>query len=289
MICTVSNPKRMGCYHQQTNLKTIDTIKNALDADTIVNFQLFDLKTMKDALCLKLNGQVLANDGADYWGYAWNNGDTRFTLTRRLGLTNETPGMDRFDNFAGAVLVAKDGKAITNPQFGASLFPGYRGRTCIGRKANGDILIYCYPDGSSGASYIHTLGQKMVDLGCVDAINYDGGASCQILCPNGSVRSSRKVATFLWFQMDKQSITTKNRCPHKEPTGNICYGSRGEGAKWTQWMLNAVTGSSLIVDGIFGAKSYVTLLAFQRTCGLVADGISGAKTRDALKVKYQEL
>ncbi len=287
MICTVSNPKRMGCYHQQKNLQTIDVVKSKMSADIIVNFQLFDLKTKKDALCLKLDGQVLANDGADYWGYAWNNGDKKFVLTRRLGLTNEVPGMDRFDNFAGSVLVAKDGKAITNPQFGTSLFPGCRGRTCIGRKADGDILIYCYSDGSSGASYIQTLGQKMVDLGCIDAINYDGGASCQIRCPNGSVRSSRPVVTLLWFELDKQNIVTKDPCPYKEPSGNIYYGSRGEGAKWTQWMLNAVTGSGLVVDGIFGAKSRVALLAFQRAYGLVADGISGAKTRAALKDKYQ--
>ncbi len=143
-----------------------------------------------------MNGKVLANDGSNYWGYAWNNGSTQLHLARVYD------GMGRYDNFAGSVLVAKDGKPIPNPEYGG-LFPGVRGRTCIGRKANGDIVIYCWPDGSAGACSMATLGQKMVDLGCIDAINYDGGGSCQMICPNGQVYSSRKVASMLWFQLKK--------------------------------------------------------------------------------------
>ena len=194
MNYTVANPTKIGCYTQSRNLKTLSAAKSALGADVIVNFQLFDMGTYKHALALKVDGQVLTTDPSPYWGYAWNNNDTKLTLVRA------TEGMQRYDNFAGSVLVCKDGKPITNPEYGV-LFPYTRGRTCIGRKANGDIVIYCWPDGSAGACTIGQLGAKMVALGCVDAINYDGGGSCQIICPDGKVYSSRYVASMLWFKL----------------------------------------------------------------------------------------
>lgn len=276
----VSNPTKMGCYTQSMgNLKTLSAAKSYLNADVIVNFQLFNWD-YTHALAFKLNGKVLANDGANYWGYCWNNGDTKL----QLGRMNDCIG--RYDNFAGSVLVAKDGKAITNPEFG-SLFPYVRGRTCIGRKANGDIVIYCWPDGSSGAVSINKLGEKMVELGCVDAINYDGGGSSQIDCPNGTVNSTRYVASMLWFQLPKTqtapvAASTVPKCPYAEPKVNIRLYSRGEGAKWMQWHLNQ-HGAKLVVDGIIGSLSRSALITFQKQHGLVADGICGALTRAALK------
>ena len=71
-------------------------------------------------------------------------------------------------------------------------------------------------------------------------------------------------------------------CPYKEPTVNIKRGSKGEGAKWTQWYLNA-NGAKLKVDGVFGEKSVEALVSFQKRAGLVADAVSGAKTRSALR------
>ena len=276
MNYVVSKPIKMGCYTQPIGyLKTISAVKSALGATVIVNFQLFN-GDYTHALAFKLNGKVLANDGSNYWGYAWNNGDTKLQLVRVYS------GMDRYDNFAGSVLVAKDGKAITNPEYGG-LFPSVRGRTCIGRKANGEIVIYCWPDGSAGACSIKQLGQKMVDLGCVDAVNYDGGGSCQMICPDGQVYSSRKVASMLWFQCATPAAQpTTSVCPYAEPTYNVTRGSRGDGAKWVQWYLNK-NGASLTVDGIFGQLSYNALMAFQKKRGLLADGICGARTRSALK------
>ena len=58
-------------------------------------------------------------------------------------------------------------------------------RTAIGIKANGDIVLYT-ADGrdsahSAGLTYAQ-LAQRMKDLGCVDAINLDGGGSTQLHC-----------------------------------------------------------------------------------------------------------
>jgi len=55
-----------------------------------------------------------------------------------------------------------------------------------------------------------------------------------------------------------------------------------ETVKYLQSKLNAV-GASLVVDGIFGAKTEAAVIAFQRAKGLTADGIVGPKTWAALE------
>ena len=71
-------------------------------------------------------------------------------------------------------------------------------------------------------------------------------------------------------------------CPYREPTANVRLLSIGEGAKWTQWMLNAC-GAKLTVDGIFGPLSVKALKAFQTANRLSTDGVCGPATRLALK------
>ena len=293
MNYVVTNPSKIYVYQQTYPYKTMSQIKTAKACDVIVNFQLYDMRTFNAAFCLKVDGKVLSNDGADYWGYAWNNADKTFVLGRRLQI------MNKYDNFAGSVLVAKDGKAVANPEF-AGNFPGVRGRTCIGRKANGDIVIYCWQDGSSGAVSIYNLGYKMIALGCVDAINFDGGGSCQMMCPDGKLYASRVVGNFLCFNLNKPTVIAESTnssttattpavntpkkavCPYSEPSSNIYYGNKGTAVKWMQWHLNQ-NGSSLTVDGEYGPKTYTALKNFQKAHSLTVDGICGKLTRAELK------
>jgi peptidoglycan hydrolase-like protein with peptidoglycan-binding domain len=58
-------------------------------------------------------------------------------------------------------------------------------------------------------------------------------------------------------------------------------GSQGSAVKELQKMLNDLS-YKVTVDGIFGAKTEAAVKDFQKNCGLVADGIVGAKTWDAL-------
>ena len=196
MNYTVQKPTKIGCYVQpRSNIKTLAAVKQSVGADVIVNFQLYNFSDFASVFALRVNGKDLTNDPAPYWGYGWNNNDTKLTLA-------VSTDMRRFDNFAGSVLVLMDSKPISNPAYG-QVCPGVRGRTCIGRKANGDIVIYCWPDGSAGACMIGKLGEKMLALGCIDAVSFDGGGSCQMSCPDGNVYPQRYVASFLWFQLSK--------------------------------------------------------------------------------------
>lgn len=71
-------------------------------------------------------------------------------------------------------------------------------------------------------------------------------------------------------------------CPYSEPVATVRLGTKNEGVKWVQWMLNR-KGYSLAVDGVAGNVTIGALMDFQRKNGLAADGICGKKTVAALK------
>lgn len=280
----VKAPEEIGVYVQTSNIKTIDAVKKEIGADVICNFQLFTIATREANFVLKVDGKVIGNDGCNYYGYGWNKNDRTLTFTT-------ASQMDKFDNFAGCIYVLKDGK-VRNLKAGIdypTALGGKRGRTCIGTKADGSIVIYCWSDGSSGACRMEDLGQKMLDLGCVNAVNFDGGGSTQLICPDGKVTTSRAIYNFLYFKLEQDNVNSNDKqeqmkpvCPYAEPTHNIMLGSRGEGAKWVQWMLNQ-HGCKLTVDGIIGLLSRKAIIDFQRKNGLAADGICGILTRAKLK------
>ena len=56
------------------------------------------------------------------------------------------------------------------------------------------------------------------------------------------------------------------------------YGSGGEEVRQIQQKLKAAGYYTGPVDGIFGAKTRSAVKAFQRDCGLTADGVAGPKT-----------
>lgn len=77
-----------------------------------------------------------------------------------------------------------------------------------------------------------------------------------------------------------------------EPVGNpytlkvstLKEGSKGESVKWLQWELNR-QGASLTIDGIFGKKTKLAVLLFQKDHNLKQDGIVGVYTMAALTLE----
>lgn len=71
--------------------------------------------------------------------------------------------------------------------------------------------------------------------------------------------------------------------PYKLTKRSLTMGCKGESVKWLQWELNR-HGASLDVDGIFGKKTKLSVLLFQKDHGLVQDGIVGSRTIAQLKL-----
>lgn len=59
-------------------------------------------------------------------------------------------------------------------------------------------------------------------------------------------------------------------------------GSKGENVRWLQYELNK-TGAQLAVDGEFGDKTLQAVKNYQKSKGLVVDGVVGSKTFKALR------
>ena len=81
----------------------------------------------------------------------------------------------------------------------------------------------------------------------------------------------------------------------KSPTGSrithyyasttlVKTGNRGEDVKTLQERLNALGYNCGDVDGIFGAKTYAAVVAFQKAMGIGVDGIVGSQTWGKLGV-----
>lgn len=264
-------PKKMSVY--TTNGKmTCAQVRNKTGCDICINGTLYNFSDMKPVCDVKIDGAVLSNDQYNYWGYGWNENDSRATMSDQ---------MSQWYNYISCAALVRNGKV--EPMYYGSGIGGQRGRTAIGYMDDGTMVIYCYQDGSSGACTPEQLATKMLSYGCVDALMLDGGGSVQIDCDEGKITSSRKVANYIciWTDRLKENSAT-DECPYTEPTFNIRHGSAGTGAKWVQWYLNK-HGAELTVDGAFGAKSVKALITFQKSKGLTADGVCGAQTRLVLK------
>ncbi len=106
------------------------------------------------------------------------------------------------------------GRLLINGEVNPDLQAGAAPRTAIGIKKDGSILLYTIDGRMPGHSYgvqLKTLASRMKELGCVEALNLDGGGSTQIaaqlpgnensvLMNKPSDGRERKVSTFFFFQ-----------------------------------------------------------------------------------------
>ena len=101
-----------------------------------------------------------------------------------------------------AVPILKDGKKLARNLTPDVARPAYR--TAVGWLADGRVLLWC----DKAILTREQLQDKLLSLGCVDGLMFDGGGSTQGIFPGGKVTSSRKVATLLcfWEALEPQEV-----------------------------------------------------------------------------------
>ena len=106
------------------------------------------------------------------------------------------------------------GKLLTNGEVNPNLEAGAAPRTAIGLKADGSLVLYTIDGRQTGYSYgvqKKTLAERLKELGCIEALNLDGGGSTCIvsLFPGESTPTlknkpsdgvERKISTFFFLQ-----------------------------------------------------------------------------------------
>lgn len=168
--------------------KTLAAIQKETGCDVIVNGGLYNMTTFKPECHLKADGKVYAKDQYKYWGYGWDNADTKLQMVSNY---------DALDNYICCTAMIKDGKATTMTYSVA--MGGKRGRTVIGTTQNGMTVIFCSKDGTTAAMTPEALQQYCLGKGWKDAIMLDGGGSSQCITPEGNITSTRKVQNVLCF------------------------------------------------------------------------------------------
>ena len=91
-------------------------------------------------------------------------------------------------------------------------------RTAVGVKADGSVILYTLDGRQKGYSYgaqIKTVAKRLEELGCIDAINFDGGGSTSVgavfpgrsdfmVMNKPSDGSLRQVANFMFIRDDRE-------------------------------------------------------------------------------------
>jgi hypothetical protein len=131
-------------------------------------------------------------------------------------ITNEASDSEwnTIENGMGSV----GGRLISNGVVNSDFEAGAAPRTAVGIKADGNIIFYVLDGRQQGYSYgaqLSTLAKRMSELGCVDAINLDGGGSTTIagVFPGSDVLTVvnhpsdgelRSVANFIFLKDNRE-------------------------------------------------------------------------------------
>lgn len=170
--------------------KTLAAIQKETGCDVVLNGGLYNMATFKPLCHLKADGKVYSTDPYKYWGYGWDNADSK------LQMVNDYVALD---NYICCTAMVKGGKAVT--MYYDAGQAGKRGRTAIGTKG-GKVVIFCSKDGTRDAMTPEALQQYCLKNGWTDAIMLDSGGSSQCITPTGKITSTRKVHNVLcfWFE-----------------------------------------------------------------------------------------
>jgi len=266
----VCRPAKVAIYINKQR-KSMSAIQRELGCDAIINGGLFDMSAFTPNCWLRADGQTLHMENWTDWGFGWD--DAALTL-------DTSANIRQYRNFISCLCVLRNGEVPI--LYYPKEIGGRRGRTAIGTRADGSVVLYCTQDGGAYASTPEELQAELKTLGCVSALMLDGGGSSQCITPIGNIQSQRIVQNYIAVWLEAPAEKPKDECPYPEPHFNVRWGSLGNPAKWVQWQLRR-HGILIDVDGLFFGQSVSALRSFQVAHGLTADGVCGPLTREELK------
>lgn len=143
---------------------------------------------------------------------------SRRYVGEELIIANEALGDDGEWHEAEHAVSSVGGRLVEDGVAHSDFEAGAAPRTAVGVKDNGNIIFYTIDGRQQGHSYgaqLKTLAQRMAELGCVDAINLDGGGSTVIsahfpgedgtnVVNSPSDGYLRKVANFLFLKDNRE-------------------------------------------------------------------------------------
>lgn len=200
-----SEIERVSIYLNHAK-KSISSIKKETGADYILNGTLYDMGTFRPVCHLRADGETAYQPAYTTYGYAWD----------KLPELVVIPG-DRKNHIACVTMIRSGQKEAM--RYDAAL-GGKRGRSAMGRTADSLVLL-CTEDGSNEAMTPEGLQDKMLSLGCVDAIMLDGGGSSQCDFEGKTITSSRRVQNLILVYLRKEKNMKKVMLDPGHDAGNV--------------------------------------------------------------------
>jgi|GEM_PF-6387895 len=247
----------------------------------IINLGYFDLERFKPVSGLIVGGKVLQTPEYHDWGITI---DTHGNLSRGVPLA----GAGALNWCPAQPPMLKGGKRAASAQsFGRN------GTTMVGFKADGTpVWLTCLK--SKGRIPLLTEGatskeavDKLVSIGCVDVLRYDGSWSTQdnmhgVWHLPGQYRVVYTL--LLAYPRNETKATPSPTSPtsYPVPTRTLKLGCSGEDVKWLQYRLNQKIGAGLPVNGGYWNLTEAAVRVFQQRNGLDDDGVAGPLTRKVL-------
>lgn len=185
--------------HVNSGRKSMAKIKRDLGCDYLINAGLFNMRSFLPVNQLVANGIT----------YATAKGMTGMSFFDERAVLSYENNVKYPDHVSGYPCLLKDGKkAYTAVPAGIE---GCRGRSAIGYGTHAVVLLCC-SDGTDALT-VDGLRAEMRRLGCVDAINLDGGGSAQCDFAGKQIKSSRTVHNYIaiWLKRDSKTKTVSVR------------------------------------------------------------------------------
>lgn len=195
--------------HQPT--EDIRSVAKRTGADFVINANFF---VMKDGRTL---GEVTdegvdLSDGMSPYGYGFVD-----KKTPTFSYNNNINAVDFVGGYPVLLIGGSTARDAVKPINGID-YNKKRGRTSIGLTAEGQFVVRVIPDTvSCPRKTIPQLITEMKSLGCVNAINLDGGGSSQYVSPKKAFNSGRKVDGFICIWVKRDNILSDST-PKKDST-----------------------------------------------------------------------
>lgn len=155
---------------------------------------------------LKSNGNVLVDDGYNYYGYRWNT-----PMDFSMGAV---PNDSRdYQNYLACCYLVVDGKKIEKPNYNSDV-AGTRGRTAIGIKGD-NLVLYASKDGTSDAKTPEQLRDYLYTKGIESLVMGDGGSKVNYYANGytmqGSAKSQNLILVYLKESEDEDTETVTGK------------------------------------------------------------------------------
>ena len=184
---------------------------------------------------LKQGQYVLSvNTNGNQWAITLIN-----TMYEGEEITVRTTAGNEIWNEAYNGLASEGEQILSKGKVAEGLEAGASPRTAVGIKENGNIIFYVIDGRQYGYSYgarKDTVAKRLIELGCVDALNLDGGGSTTMAgvypgCDSSVIVNSpsegalRKVTNFIFIKNASEAVGKPEMAYIYPYSGNILSGS----------------------------------------------------------------